>query len=159
MGNKSLQDLFYHFDEKGKEVSVTSTKPRTESIALAIRPRITMKWPKEPMQNQQASIAASSIQWAPYPSAATYYLEIYHVTREGRTTTFSPVIYRNMSGRNSLPLKELPKEKGSETEEYGVILKAYDQAGVFISESPRLSATFSLSGSRFISETPSGNCD
>ncbi len=160
MGNKSPQDLFYHFDEKGREVNVTDKKPRTELIALTIKPRIIMKWPKDIIANQQASIAASSIQWEPYPSAATYYLEIYRVTREGRTTTFSPIMYRKISGSNSLPLKDLPNAKGSETGEYGVIVKAYDKAGIFIGESPRLSATFSISGGRnLVPETPSGNCD
>jgi hypothetical protein len=160
MDNKSPQDLFYHFEEKGKEVSVTNKKPPKELIAFTIKPRLTMRWPKDLRENQQASIAAFSIQWEPYPLATTYLLEIYRVTREGRTTTFSPIMYRRISGKNSLPLKDLPNTKGSEIEEYGVIIKAYDQAGVFISESPRLSATFSLSGGRRLSpDLPSGNCD
>ncbi len=147
----SLQDIFFHCYEKGKEVVISNKKPEKEHIVLTINPRIKTIWPKEAIPNQQATIAHSEIEWEAYPTAVVYVLRIDKVTRESeRSTIYSPILYRKISGLNSLPLNTLSNAKGSETEEYAVTIKAFDQAGIFVSESQPLSATFSLTDGRIL---------
>lgn len=151
--NSSFQDLFFHSNENGKKVEISNKRSAKEQIILTIAPRIKSIWPKESLQNQQATIAGSVIQWEPYPSAAVYVLKIDKVTRGNeKSTTFTPILYRKVSG-TSLPLKDLQNSKGSEIEEYAVTIRAYDDAGTLISESESLSLTFSLSdGNALFSE-------
>lgn len=147
----SLQDIFFDYFQNGKEIAVSNKKPEKESIVLTINPRIKTIWPKENIQKQKATIDHSQISWEAYPGAVNYLLQIDRVTRKSKTTTtYSPILYRRVSGGNSLPLKTLPNTKGSETEEYAVTIRAYDQTGAFISESQRLSGTFLLTDEKVL---------
>ncbi len=147
----SFQDLFFDRNKEGKEVVIGKKKPEKEHIVLTINPRIRTIWPKASIQNQQATIADSTIEWETYPAAVVYVLRIDKVTRESKTSTiYSPILYRKVSRVSSLPLKDLPNTRGSEIEEYAVTIRAYDHAGIFVSESQPLSATFSLTDGRIL---------
>jgi hypothetical protein len=151
MDESPFQDLFFRHNTEGKEVVVSNKKPAKEHLVVTIKPRIKTIWPKATMQNQQATIAHSTIKWEPYPGAAVYALRIDRVTRENKTrTSFSPILYRKVSGGNTLPLKDLPHTKGHEMGEYAVTIRAYDQEGIFIGESLPLSGTFSLTDKRVL---------
>jgi hypothetical protein len=141
-----LEDLFFSHSDKGKEVIIANEKPKKEHIILTIKPRIKITWPEKDMKNQEATISGSKISWQPYPGVKDYAIRIDRVTRESpKSSTFTPIIYKKVSGESSLKFSSLPYIRDTAAkEEYAVTVSAYGQHGEFLSESEHLSGTFSL---------------
>ena len=154
LGETAFNRLFFTFREEGRTVSLSEDKDPTYTLEIQIRNRFKMVWPLPDSRKQEATIDRSVIQWDPYPRATSYVVKISHVTRESeRSTTFSPIIYRQVDGVNSLALAQLPHaENDARPEEYSVEIRAYDQTGSFLSETEHSFATFSLTDKHVLVE-------
>lgn len=132
-----FQNLFFSYSDRGKEFIITDQKPIKEHITLRINPRIRVEWPEDNIPKQHATIASSRIMWRPYPGAAGYVVQISRVTRESsRSTIYSPINYKKITGRSFLPLSDLEFEKDpAHKEEYVVSMRAYGEQGELLSES------------------------
>ena len=102
---------------------------------------------------QKATAGRSKITWKAYPKATDYRVTLHRVTREDRRTTYVPILYKKISGKNTLALSGLahthdPKAK----EEYAVTVEAYGENGEFLSESQSFDGTFTLTDGNVLVE-------
>jgi hypothetical protein len=123
--------------DKGLEIRL----PQSEALTLELRDDIAASWPprSNPFSTSaaEANFESDTIAWKPVPSAATYEVQIAHVTREGTTTSYRPILQRRQS-TPALPLASLPRQDASEktsADEYSVTIYAFDAQGSLISES------------------------
>ncbi len=146
LGSTSFSELFFAFDGEGKTVDLSKGKKSSQTIKVRIRDRMKFVWPLLNQQKQNATIANSTIEWEPYPQAVSYVVQISRVTHESaRSTTFSPIIYKQVNGENSLALAQLPNAEGSTPgKEYAAEIRAYDPNGSFLSETEHGFSTFIL---------------
>ncbi len=136
---------FLSVDAKGKEITVRNTTPDSPQLALLINPRVEIIWPDKNKPKQNVTVAHSNIDWQPYLKASQYVVRIHRVTREGRSTTFMPIVYKKVSGRHTLSFSEIPHSRDpAAKEEYAVSVEAYAESGEFLSESQNFNGTFSF---------------
>ncbi|QKT03569.1 hypothetical protein HUS23_06975 [Ectothiorhodospiraceae bacterium 2226] len=129
------------FPDRGLAVEVTADQPGTVPD-IEIRPRVRLLVPDD--TTPSVSWSEDALGWEPYPGAATYVLSLWHVSHEGQTTTYRPVLSRPVA-ETSLPLMALPSVEAEAVEtEYSVTVKAYDAQGRFLSETPRFRTTFTV---------------
>ncbi len=146
LGAIPLNELFFSFGNEGKNLIFSKEAKPSHTIPIEIRKRIKIIWPLPDEPKQTASVSGSDIKWEPYPKAASYIVQINHVTREKpRTTTYSPLIHKQVIGNNSLPISQLSSVKSDlPPKEYSIEIRAYGQDGTFLSESEHSFSTFSL---------------
>jgi hypothetical protein len=113
-----------------------------------------MIWPLPAEPKQKASIADSKIQWEPYPQAASYVVQINQVTHESaRSTTYSPIIYKQVDNVSAIALAQLPNVKSDAApNEYAIEIRAYAQDGSFLSEVEQSFSTFTLTDDHILVE-------
>jgi hypothetical protein len=146
LGTRPFNELFFSFGNEGKTLVLSKESKPAHSIPVEIRERIKIIWPLPGEPKQNATVSGSAIKWEPYPKAASYVVQINHVTREKpRTTTYSPLIHKQIIGENFLPISQLPSvESDIPPKEYSIEIRAYGQDGAFLSESEHSFSTFSL---------------
>ena len=146
LGTRSFNELFFFFGNEGKNLYLSKESKPVHLLPVEIRKRIKIMWPVPDERKQSATVSGSAIKWVPYPKAASYIVQINNVTREKpRTTTFSPLIHKQVVGESSLPISQLPSvESDLPPKEYSIEIRAYGQDGSFLSESERSFSTFSL---------------
>ena len=149
----SYADQYRELRETGKEVAVSNKAPEAPQISLLLNPRVELVWPEKTRLKQKASSGRSKISWKAYPQATDYRVTLHRVTREDRRTTYVPILYKKISGKNTLALSGLahthdPKAK----EEYAVTVEAYGENGEFLSESQSFDGTFTLTDGNVLVE-------
>ncbi|HSB30492.1 MAG TPA: hypothetical protein VLD55_02730, partial [Candidatus Sulfobium mesophilum] len=150
-------EFFPSFGDKGKKVTVNKKTPESPQVSLFLNQRVALLWPKKMGQKQEASLAKTKIYWEPYPKAVDYLIKVQHVTREGNTTTYMPVIRKRVKGTTSFPLSQLAHARDTAAkEEYAVTVEAYDANGDFMSESQSFDGTFTLTDGNVLVEDKHG---
>jgi hypothetical protein len=154
LGTIPFNQMFMSWDQDGKTIALNKDIKPAHSLTIEIRKRIKLLWPLPNERKQNATIKDSVIKWEPYPKATSYVLKISKVTREEpRTTTFSPLIYKQIDGQNSLSLSMLPHvESDIGSKEYSVDIRAYGQDGSFLSESEHSFSTLFLTDNNVLVE-------
>jgi hypothetical protein len=154
LGTIPFNQMFMSWDQDGKTIALNKDIKPTHSLPIEIRKRIKLTWPLPNERKQSATVKDSVIRWESYPKATSYVIKISKVTREEpRTTTFSPLIYKQIDGQNSLSLSKLPHvESEIGSKEYSVAIRAYGQDGSFLSESEHSFSTLFLTDNNVLVE-------
>ncbi len=160
-GQRSLKsnegEYFSGMGDLGKKVTVNAKAPDNPQVSLLLNQRAALLWPKKMGQKQEASMAKTKISWQPYPKAVDYLVKVQHVTREGTTTTYTPVIHKRVAGTTSLPLSQLAHTRDATAkEEYAVTIEAYGPNGDFLGESQNFDGTFTLTDGNVLVEDKRG---
>ena len=129
--------------EGGLDVSLPVATNMT-AIELQLREVLSMTWPPRsdssgsgsPRASEDANVSTDAIAWQPVKAASEYEVQISHVTREGTTTKYFPILMRRVPG-TALPLASLPQRSDSSAsaDEYTVRVYAFDQTGALVTES------------------------
>ena len=153
LGASPLNELFFSFGHEGRPI-LLSKDNSIQTLPIEIRHRIKMIWPSPDEPKQKASIADSKIQWEPYPQAASYVVQINQVTHESaRSTTYSPIIYKQVDNVSAIALTQLPNVKSDATpNEYAIEIRAYAHDGSFLSEVEHSFSTFTLTDDHILVE-------
>jgi hypothetical protein len=146
LGTIPFNQMFMSWDQDGKTIGLNKDIEPAYLLPIEIRRRIKLIWPLPDERKQNATLKDSVIKWEPYPKATSYVIKISQVTREEpRTTTFSPLIYKQIDGKNSLSLSMLPHVKSDiGSKEYSVDIRAFGQDDSFLSELEHSFSTFLL---------------
>ncbi len=160
-GQRSLKsnegEYFPGAGDLGKKVIVNAKEPDNPQVSLLLNQRVALLWPKKMGQKQEASTAKTKISGQPYPKATEYLVKVQHVTREGNTTTYMPVIRKRVAGATSLPLSQFAHTRDATAkEEYAVTIEAYGPNGDFLSESQSFDGTFTLTDGNVLVEDKHG---
>lgn len=124
------------FGRKGVRLLV-GEESANEEMTLRIREEIDLAWPPG-RGDDQASVADSVVEWAPYPGASGYLVEVAGLRREGRTTHYTDLARRKVSGNTRLALSAFTAADGGDAgKEYLVRVYAFAADGTFLSESGR----------------------
>ncbi len=154
LGDASFGNLFFTSMGDGRALYLSKDRDPVQTVEVQIRDRMKMVWPSPDVNKQNATIANSTIQWEPYPLAASYVLQINRVTHESaRSTTYSPIFYKRIDGASTLPLAQLPNTASDlPSREYAVEIRAYDRNGSFLSETDHSFSTFVVTDNRTLVE-------
>jgi hypothetical protein len=115
------------------------------SVELELRDALSVTWPprSKPLDTWAADVSGSdadfptaTIAWQPVEAASEYEVQIAHVTHEGTTTHYTPILMRRLPGL-TLPLASLPQRSasGAPADEYAVHVYAFDAEGKLLTES------------------------
>jgi hypothetical protein len=113
-----------------------NSEPRVDArLEIVIRDSITLDWPDR--ANLPADLTGDSIRWRPVADASHCQIMLQHVTREGATTTYTPVYWKNTEA-TVLPLAKIQTTKavGEAVNEYQVVVHAFDEAGHLLTSTP-----------------------
>ncbi|MEW8525649.1 MAG: hypothetical protein AB2552_21660 [Candidatus Thiodiazotropha endolucinida] len=132
------EDLYHDGPEYGSDglILTASTTPHLEAnLEIVIRDNITIDWPNQAIM--PAILNDDSITWNPVTGASNYQVQLQHIEREGTTTTYSPVYWLNTK-TTTLPLEQIKTTRTAEdnTNEYQVVVYAFDEAGRLLTSSP-----------------------
>lgn len=154
LGDASLGDLFFTSMGDGRTLYLSKDGDPVQTVEIQIRDRMKILWPSPAVNKQHATIADSTIQWEPYPRAASYVVQINRVTHESaRSTTYSPIFHKRVDGASSLALAQFPNAASDlPSREYAVEIRAYDKNGSFLSETDHSFSTFVLTDNRTLVE-------
>ena len=131
------------FVEDGLAITLPGTSNEIP-IELELRDALPMTWPALSdsvgvstgrARVPDADFSTAAITWQPIKTATEYEVQITHVTREGTTTRFMPVLMRRLTAP-SLPLASLPRRSApsAAADEYSVHVYAFDAEGKLLTE-------------------------
>ncbi|PLX98863.1 MAG: hypothetical protein C0623_11005 [Desulfuromonas sp.] len=125
-------DRYGHLAGSGYRVVVSenAAKPQVE---IRIGRNISMTWPDQNAEKSEATLE-DVIRWQEHPDAENYYVVISHMTRDGDTTTYSPITERLLQ-QHELPLADLAHAPTDGTSEYSVQVYAFAADGTLVSTS------------------------
>ncbi|MCU7944618.1 MAG: DUF4198 domain-containing protein [Candidatus Thiodiazotropha sp. (ex Cardiolucina cf. quadrata)] len=137
--NSTLSEDFYHegpkYGSDGLMLTARTTPHLEAKLEIAIRDNITIGWPNQ--ARIPANLIDDSITWNPVVDASKYQVQLQHIEREGTTTTYSPVYWVNTEA-TTLPLEQIKTTSAAagNTNEYQVVVYAFDEAGRLLTSSP-----------------------
>ncbi len=130
--NPILSESMYHagpaYESEGQLLQATKTPTVLPELELTINPNVELLWPER--ARQDVDLEQDRISWTALPGASRYQLQLHSMEREGRSTTYHPVVWINTAD-TEVPLhdiKTIPDEMGGENE-YAVEVYAFDENG------------------------------
>ncbi|MCU7796338.1 MAG: carboxypeptidase-like regulatory domain-containing protein [Candidatus Thiodiazotropha sp. (ex Myrtea spinifera)] len=138
--------LYHEGPEYGSGGLALIAKPEPQidpQLLINIQDQITLEWPNQ--EGMPASLTEDNISWHPVADASNYQIQLQHIEREGSTTTYSPVYWMN-TDTTSLPLAQIQTTSAAEgsTNEYQVVVHAFDGTGRILTSSPAHHPMYSI---------------
>jgi len=123
----------------GLEFKITTIEPVSPHISLNLNSKIKYENAYKNRKPVVYSIKDGKIEWPAYKGARQYQIKISRVKKEGTSTSYYPITFRNVKNSTSMALKDLSSEpvenEGDEKENtYNIDIIAFDEKGDYLSQ-------------------------